>query len=298
MKLASYDGGRLAVVEGDELVDITALVGADPTEWPQVGMLHLIDRFDTLRPKIEEALRSAPRLRLADVRLDTPIAWPNKVIAYPANYHAHIEEQKTSEVGLISQFKASGQGFFLKANSSLSGPADPIVLPRVTGRQIHHEAELAIIIGKGGRGITLDDAMNHVFGYSCLVDVVIRGREERVMRKSYDSFCPVGPYIVTADEIADHTDIDFALTVNGEPRQSANTRDLIVDIPAMIHMASAVMTLYPGDIIASGTPKGVAQIVDGDTLDIRIEGVGAMSLAVVQGDQGAHDVWDKSEAAV
>ncbi len=295
MKLASYDGGRLAVLDGDELVDITALAGADPAAWPQVGMLHLIDRFDDLKPRIEEALRSSPRLRLADVRLETPIPWPNKIIAYPANYHAHIEEQKGSKVGLISEFKASGQGFFLKANSSLSGPSDPILLPNVPGREIHHESEVAIIIGKGGRGIPLDRAMEHVFGYSCLVDVVIRGREERVMRKSYDSFCPVGPYIVTADEVPDPTDINFQLTVNGELRQSANTRDLIVDIPAMIHMASAVMTLYPGDIIASGTPKGVGPIVDGDMLRISIESVGSMSLPVIQDERGGHEVWNKED---
>lgn len=292
MKLASYDGGRLAVIDGDELVDVSGLVDVQPGTWPPVGMVQLIDRFATLRPQIEELLAGGDRRKLADVRLETPIPWPNKVIAYPANYHEHVEEMRTG-TGLISPFKANGQGFFLKSNSSLSGPTEPIVLPAIPNRQIHHEAEVAIIIGKGGRDIPLDRAMEHVFGYSCLVDVVVRGKEERVMRKSYDSFCPVGPYIVTADELPEYTNIDFELTVNGEPRQAANTRDLIVDIPAMVHMAAAVMTLYPGDIIASGTPKGVASIVGGDTLDIRVRGVGAMSLPVVQSTGGGHEVWNK-----
>ncbi|WP_221885171.1 fumarylacetoacetate hydrolase family protein [Sphingomonas sp. TF3] len=251
-------------------------------------MLRFIANFD--RATVEARIASGPCRPLAEVRLDTPVAWPNKVIAYPANYHAHIEEMKD---GLVSTFKTGGQGFFLKANSSLSGPADPIVLPAVVGREVHHECELAIVIGKGGRDIGRADALDHIFGYACLVDVVIRGREERVMRKSFDSFCPVGPWITTADEIADPANIALELHINGALRQSANTRDLIVDIPEMIAMASSVMTLFPGDIIATGTPAGVAPITDGDVLDIAIAGVGAMRLAIVRGTAGAHPVWDK-----
>ncbi|WP_326522832.1 fumarylacetoacetate hydrolase family protein [Sphingomonas sp.] len=295
MRIGAFENGGIALIDGDMFVDVTDLVGQDAPAWPPTAMLRFIAGYDELRPAIEQALRERPRRPLSGVRLETPIAWPNKVIAYPANYHEHVEEMKTG-TGLISPFKANGQGFFLKANSSLSGPADPILLPNITGRQIHHEAEVAIIIGKGGRDIAIEDAMDHVFGYSCLVDVVVRGREERVMRKSYDSFCPVGPYIVTADEIADPRDIAFELSVNGERRQSANTRDLIVDIPAMIHMAATVMTLYPGDIIASGTPKGVGRIDGGDTLHIKIGGVGEMTLDVVADDRGDHEVWNKDDA--
>jgi 2-keto-4-pentenoate hydratase/2-oxohepta-3-ene-1,7-dioic acid hydratase in catechol pathway len=108
---------------------------------------------------------------------------------------------KFGGTGLISKFDASGQGFFLKANSSLGGPNDPIVLPALIDREIHHECELAIIIGKGGRSISPERALDHVFGYSCLVDVVVRGTEEWVMHKSFDSFCPMGPYLTTADEV-------------------------------------------------------------------------------------------------
>lgn len=293
MKLASFDGGRIGLVNGDDIVDITSEVNVTPGAWPPVGMLHVIERFPSLKGRLAELAASAPRKPLAQVRLETPVAWPNKVIAFPANYHAHIEEQKRG-TGLISLFKADGQGFFLKASSSLSGPADPIVLPNIPERQIHHECELAVIIGKGGRQISREQALEHVFGYACLIDVVVRGKEERVMRKSYDTFCPVGPWIVTADEVPDHTAIDLRLMVNGEVRQQASTRDLIVDIPEMIRMASAVMTLYPGDIIASGTPAGVGPISGGDKVVIEIARVGSMTLDVVQGENGDHPVWDKS----
>lgn len=296
MKLVGFDGGRIGVALEDGIVDITALSGVPAGSWPPVGMVRLIADFDGLRQAIAEAVAGGPRLDPAQVRLEAPVQWPNKLIAYPANYQAHIEEQITSKVGLISTFKASGQGFFLKANSSLSGPSDPIVLPALPDRDIHHECELAVVIGKGGRGIARERAMEHVFGYSCLLDMVVRGREERVMRKSFDSFCPLGPHIVTADEIADPAAINLELRVNGELRQQASTRDLIVDIPEMIAMASSVMTLCPGDIIASGTPAGVGPVVGGDVVTISISGVGEMSLPVVQGAAGAHSVWDKQEA--
>jgi 2-keto-4-pentenoate hydratase/2-oxohepta-3-ene-1,7-dioic acid hydratase in catechol pathway len=293
MRIVNFNDERIGIVEGDAIADISDLVGYDPAAWPPTGMLRLIASFDQIKPRIDDRLRTAKRIPLSQAKLNCPITWPNKVIAYPANYRAHIDEMKTG-TGLISTYNASGQGFFLKANSSLSGPADPIVLPALPDREIHHECELAIIIGKGGRGITREQAVSHIFGYSCLIDVVIRGKEERVMRKSFDSFCPMGPWLTTSDEIRRYDDIDLELTVNGEPRQKANTRDLIVDVPEMIAMASSVMTLYPGDIIASGTPSGVGRLKDGDRVDIRISGVGAMTLDVKQGADGAHALWEKA----
>ena len=128
-----------------------------------------------------------------------------------------------------------------------------------------------------------EDWREHVFGYACLMDMVVRGREERVFRKAYDSFCPVGPWVVTADEVGDPTQLEMKLWVNGELRQHANTRDLVLDIPGMVEMASAVMTLYPGDIIATGTPAGVGLGLDppqflrhGDLVRIEIDGIGTL----------------------
>ncbi len=284
MRLARFNGGRIGVVEGDSLIDVTGACGVDPNEWPAVGPLRLIRDFAMLRPAIEAALPGAPRLPLADVRLETPIPWPNKVIAYPVNYHAHGREMQ-------AQYRATNQGFFLKPSSSVSGPGDPIMLPRVPGREVHHESELAIIIGKEVRGLPRDRWREAVFGYACLLDMVVRGREERVFRKAYDSFCPVGPWIATADEVPDPGALDMTLWVNGDMRQRANTRDLVLDIPGMIETASAVMTLYPGDIIATGTPEGVGPVVDGDVIRIAIDQVGEMSVPVRQGELGMTEVF-------
>ena len=286
MKVARFDNGRIGiVVDESNLVDISDIAGADTDAWPPVGPTSLIARFDELRPALEEALPSRPRIALSSVSLRTPVPWPNKVIAYPVNYHDHGREMQAG-------YRANHQGFFLKPNSSLSGAGEPVVLPKVKGREVHHESELAIVIGKEGRGIARADWQAHVFGYACLLDMVVRGREERVFRKAYDTFCPVGPWIATADEVGDPTGLDMKLWVNGDLRQHANTRDLVLDIPGMIEMASAVMTLYPGDIIATGTPAGVGPVQAGDRIRIRIERVGEMSVDVVQGETGATPVFD------
>lgn len=299
MKFVSFDNGRIGVVRDQSVIDITDLSGVAPDFWPPVGMVQFISRFDALQDTLGQALTTREPQSLADVRLDAPIRWPNKVIAFPANYHAHIDEMgKDGRSGVISKFKASGQGFFLKANSSLSGPADPIVLPPLDDREVHHECELGIIIGKRGRGIDPRDCAQYIFGFTCLLDMVVRGAEERVMRKSYDTFCPIGPWITTADEVADLNDIRLSLTVNGELKQLATTRDLIVSIPEMIAMSSAVATLEPGDIIATGTPAGVGPVKAGDVLEISIDGVGAMTLPVKQGQVGAHSVWNAGKAAL
>lgn len=295
MKIANFNQGRIGIIEDGSIADVSDVVGYDSAAWPPIGMLRFIASFDRIKPQLFEKLRTAERIPLAKAELNCPVAWPNKVIAYPANYHAHIDEMKTG-TGLISNFNASGQGFFLKANSSLSGPRDPIVLPALPDREIHHECELAIVIGKGGRSISCERALEHIFGYSCLIDVVVRGKEERVMRKSFDSFCPMGPYLTTSDEIPRYDDIDLELSINDELRQKANTRDLIVGVPEMIAMASSVMTLYPGDIIASGTPSGVGPLRAGDHVTIRIGGVGEMTLDVKQGKDGVHAVWKKTSA--
>jgi 2-keto-4-pentenoate hydratase/2-oxohepta-3-ene-1,7-dioic acid hydratase in catechol pathway len=274
MKIARYNGGRIGIVVGDTVRDVTAAAGVDPAEWPPVGPLRLIANFAALRDKLAAAAHAAPPIPLADVRLETPVPWPNKVIAYPTNYRDHAAE-------MASTTRADLQGYFLKANSSLSGPNDPIEVPDFPGREVHHECEIALVIGKGGRRIPAARALDHVFGYSCLLDITIRGKEERVMRKSFDTFTPVGPWIVTADEIPDPTDIKMRLWVNGEKRQEATTKDLIVDIPRMIEIASSASTLYPGDLIATGTPAGVGPIRDGDRVTIEVDHVGRMSVPVV-----------------
>jgi 2-keto-4-pentenoate hydratase/2-oxohepta-3-ene-1,7-dioic acid hydratase in catechol pathway len=162
------------------------------------------------------------------------------------------------------------------------GPAESIAIPSgKTGREFHHECEMAIVIGKRGRNISVEDALSYVFGYACLIDVTMRGKEERVMRKSYESFTPVGPWITTADEVGDPFEINMQLWLNGDLRQHSQPKMMIVGIREAIAMCSAVTTLEPGDIIASGTMAGVGPLKPGDTVKIEIDKVGAMTLPVI-----------------
>jgi 2-keto-4-pentenoate hydratase/2-oxohepta-3-ene-1,7-dioic acid hydratase in catechol pathway len=262
VRLVRFNEGRIGVLQGDAVHDATAAIGLDLAAWPPLGMVQLIGNFAALKGKLEEAARG-PGIPLGEVRLLAPIVWPHNLFAYPVNYIAHQTE-------MASSHRADLNGYFLKATSSISGPQDAIVLPDLPSREIHHECELAVIIGRGGRHIGVDEAMDYVFGYSCLIDVTVRGKEERVMRNSYDTFTPIGPALVTTDEL----------------RQHATTRDLIVDIPNMVALASSVSTLEPGDVIATGTPEGVGPIRDGDRVTIEIERVGRMTVPVKQGSGG------------
>jgi 2-keto-4-pentenoate hydratase/2-oxohepta-3-ene-1,7-dioic acid hydratase in catechol pathway len=282
MRLLRFDGGRVGVVRGERVHDVTEAAGVDPGLWPPVGMVQLVRDFAARRAAIEAAAAKAPGRPLEAVSIETPIPWPNKLVAFPANYHAHAAEMKID-------YTAGTRGFFMKSASSLSGAGQPIVLPEPLGREVHHEGELAVVIGRGGRLISRADAMRHVFGYACLLDITVRGLDvERTMRKSYDSFTPVGPWITTADEVGDPSGLRLRLWVGEQLRQDANTKDLIVDVPDMIVMASSAMTLEPGDIIATGTPEGVGPIVAGDVVRVEIERVGEMSVRVVQGQGGSN----------
>ena len=291
MRIVRFDEGRVGVVvdrvDGPAVVDVSDVVGVDPDEWPPVGPNRLIARWSSYSDAVAEAAVSRAARPLSEVTLRTPVPWASKVIAYPVNYHDHAAEMGAS-------YRASNQGFFLKPPSSLSGAGEPVVLPAVPGREVHHESELAIIIGTGGRDIPRDEWREHVFGYSCLLDMVVRGREERVFRKAFDTFCPVGPWITTADDVPDPESLQVQLWVGDELRQDASTRDLVLDIPGMVEMASSVMTLEPGDIIATGTPAGVGPVVEGDVIRIRIQDVGEMSVDVVQGSGGHSAVFDEA----
>ena len=284
MKLARFDEGKIGVVIDDRIFDVSDLVDNDPRQWPPVAMNRLIADFARFRGALEVA-EKRPGVALSSVQLLTPVPAACKIIAYPINYHDHGIE-------MGRETRANNMGFFLKPPSSLCGASEPIVLPAIEGRRIEHECELAIIIGKRGRDIARENWAEYVFGYSCLMDIVVRGKEERVARKAYDTFCPVGPWIVTADELGDPHALRGRLWVNDELRQDANTRDLVVDIPGMIEIASHIMTLEPGDIIAAGTPAGVGPIRHGDKVRIEFEKIGTMTLDVVQGSGGKASIFN------
>jgi 2-keto-4-pentenoate hydratase/2-oxohepta-3-ene-1,7-dioic acid hydratase in catechol pathway len=275
LKLLRFNGGRLGVLSGDDVVDVTEVVGADPSEFPPMAMVRLVAGFDSHAKELVSAADRGQGAPFDDVTVEAPIPWPSKLIAMPVNYVDHGAEMGSS-------YTARTRGFFLKAPSSLVGASGAIELPDLPGREIHHEGELAIVIGRQGRRIPRERAFDHIFGYSCLLDMVVRGDEERVMRKSYDTFAPMGPWITTSDEVPDPDELQLRVWVDDELRQDANTRDLVVDVAGMVELCSAVMTLFPGDIIASGTPAGVGPVAPGQNVTVEIERVGRLSLPVRQ----------------
>jgi 2-keto-4-pentenoate hydratase/2-oxohepta-3-ene-1,7-dioic acid hydratase in catechol pathway len=288
MKLASFNDYRIGLVEGDALLDITPLLPVALDVLPRQRMNWLIANWVGMAAQITAQRASCQRLALASVQLLTPNPAPAHVFAAPANYRKHIGELGSRTVTKAGR-TAREQGFFLKAPGSITGPGSPLLLPRGSQRRFDHESELAVIIGKAGRNIPREQAMDHVFGYACLIDATMRiekdtFEEERSMRKSFESFTPVGPWIVTADEVPDAGKLHNRLWVNGQLKQEANTSDMIVGIAELIELVSSVLAIQPGDIIASGTPEGVGPFAPGDEVRIEIEQVGSMSLPVRECD--------------
>jgi 2-keto-4-pentenoate hydratase/2-oxohepta-3-ene-1,7-dioic acid hydratase in catechol pathway len=244
-------------------------------------MTELIARWGELRSAVEEAAAEGERLMLAELSLGPPQPRPRKVIAAPVNYRRHQQEMGGSDgVYRDASIKdISTYAGFLKASSSIVGPDGAIEVP-FDDRRLDHEAELGVVIGRTVSRVSREEALDHVFGYVPLLDITLRGAEDRSYRKSFDTFTPIGPAIVTADEVGDPGEIDFELTVNGELRQRANTRDLIYDVPRLVEFYSEAMTLEPGDLIATGTPEGVGPIEPGDEIVLTIHGVGELSMPV------------------
>lgn len=286
MKLAVFDEYRVGVVTDGAVLDISDAV---PERWRRTpfAITELIAGFDALRPRVERLAAAAQRIPLATVVLRPPIPRPRQLLAAPLNYSQHISEMRKSQHvpgGLPAELTARELGFFIKASGSISGPADAIELPRLNGRVFHHECELGVVIGRETRAVSRDKALECVFGYTCLIDVTLRMNQqfqkERPMRKSFHTFTPIGPHIVTGDEVADPGNLKMRLWVNDEIRQDASTKSLIVGVAELIARASEVVTLYPGDIYATGTPEGVGPIVPADMVRIWIERVGEMSIPV------------------
>ena len=284
MKLAVFNDYKIGLVENDQVRDVTGALPAFLDELPAQRMNWLIAHWDTMANKLASYVGEAPALAISDVVLLPPSPAPLHVFAAPANYQKHIGELGAAAITKVGR-SAREQGFFLKAPGSLVGASGTILLPKGSSRRFDHESELAIIVGRTGRNIPRGEALKYVFGYSCLIDATMRiekgvGEEERSMRKSFESFTPLGPFLVTADEIADPQALANNLWVNGELKQSSNTSEMIVGIAELIELVSSVLTINPGDVIATGTPEGVGPFVAGDRVRIAIDGVGDMTLDV------------------
>jgi 2-keto-4-pentenoate hydratase/2-oxohepta-3-ene-1,7-dioic acid hydratase in catechol pathway len=210
---------------------------------------------------------------------------PRTVLAAPVNYAPHKGElgDKSPDKGALD---ARQMGLIVLATSSLTGPGT-IELPDLPGREFHYEGEIAIVIGRAARGgVTLANALDYVLGYTGLLDITMRigpeGQEDRSMRKSFHTFTPIGPAVLTADEVPDPEALSLELSLNGEVRQRGSLAELIVGVRDLVVKAAQLVRLEPGDVIATGTPAGVGAIVPGDRLSLDVSGVGVLDMDVVR----------------
>jgi len=245
-----------------------------------------IDTLDNLLQNSTEAQRENATLGINAVRVLAPVASPPKIICLGLNYRDHAAEQKAQlpDEPII----------FLKPHTTVIGPDEAIVKPPFV-KQLDYEAELAVIIGKPGKNIPVDDANNHIFGYTCFNDVSARDiqfKDKQWTRgKSFDTFAPIGPCITTTDQMGDPTNLRIRTQVNGELRQDSTTRNMVFNVYEVVHELSRVMTLESCDIIATGTPAGVAFAMkpqpkflsSGDVVEIEIENIGVLRNRVVEG---------------
>lgn len=219
-----------------------------------------------------DELAGLDRVDLDQVNYAPIVPDPTKIIAAPVNYRDHQAE-------MMEDYHIDSLGVFLKAPSSVIGHEDTITLP-YTDRRFDQEGELALVIGRTARDLAVEDALDVVAGYTCLLDITMRGGEDRSTRKSFDTFTPVGPYLVTPDEVGDLATLQLRTRVDGALRQDADIKDLIWGVPELISYASSVMTLNPGDIITTGTPAGIGQITDGNTISVDLDRIGILTVDV------------------
>lgn len=289
MQFCRFNHDHLGLLEGEEILDVSEALEVIPAaRWLAPQGDPLLVHLEALRAAATSLRARAVRHARQAVRLHSPITRPTKIMAAPANYKLHVAlDAVKPEIDHGVHAKAlegvdrpvDKYGLFLKANSSIAGPHEgvQIVLPE---RRTDHELELAVVIGKPGRNITREKALEHVAGYTIGLDITVRGAEERSYRKSPDSYTVLGPTLVTADEIADPHALTMSLWVNGERRQHSSTGAMTVDIPDLIEFASRVYTLHPGDVILTGTPEGVGPLLPGDMVRVACEGLGEMQFPV------------------
>ncbi|HZF25696.1 MAG TPA: fumarylacetoacetate hydrolase family protein [Steroidobacteraceae bacterium] len=287
-KVCLFDDNRLGLFEQGSVVDVTPALEVLPRVcWPFPSADLLVEHLPQVVDAARKLLPTAPRLSPCAVRLRSPVANPPKVIGAPVNY-LHHQREAIADGGINFEKDVktiAHYGLFLKSSTSVVGPSAGIEI-RFPERRTDHELELVVVIGRGGRDIDANAALDHVAGYAIGLDMTVRGPEDRSLRKSLDSFSVVGPWLVTPDEFRHPNNVGLVLQVNGAIRQSASTSDLIFDVEHLIEYASAHYTLCPGDLIFTGTPEGVGPVKPGDVLHCSIEGIGAMDVRVHQPPAG------------
>lgn len=294
MKFASIKPHDIAVVEGDMLVSIgTGLVREGLL--PQLfSMLDLIPHYEAIKDSVLRLAANGPRSKLDPKRLKPPVERPSKIWAAATNYKRGsegLDDARGRGTAGTATPEELLERIFLKPSSAIAGPEENIIIPR-GAETIFPELELCVVIGKQARHLSKDQAFDAVFGYTIILDVTARGYGTgkglpgtRCIRKGFETFAPIGPWIATKDEIAHPHDLWMKLWVNGELRQNAKTDAMVNDIGTLVSYLSQVTTLYPGDLIATGNPDSPAfqrQLEPGDILTAEIEGIGSMNLGVAK----------------
>ncbi|HKY89570.1 MAG TPA: fumarylacetoacetate hydrolase family protein [Nevskiaceae bacterium] len=278
LAMVSVDGARprVAIVRDEQVYDIGRRLPSAPA-----SMIEVLADLARLKPALEGIATGPGDHALSAVRLAAPIPRPGKILALGLNYRDHAAE--------ASMALPEHQTWFSKMTTSVNGPFDPIWLPRVSTK-LDYEAELAFVIGRRAKHVPLEEARSVIAGFCVANDVSVRDWQLRtsqfVVGKSFDTHCPFGPWITTADEIADPQALGIRCLVNGESRQDSNTREMVFDVWQMVAHLSQAMTLEPGDLVLTGTPAGVGAVRKlylkaGDKVRVEIDGLGALENRVV-----------------
>jgi 2-keto-4-pentenoate hydratase/2-oxohepta-3-ene-1,7-dioic acid hydratase in catechol pathway len=282
MRICRFDDDRLGLVQGEDVLDVTPALEVIPQQrWPLAPGDPLVANLDRVLERVRALEAGAQRRRLADVKLKSPVANPTKIVNAPINYQAHIDEAKADPKlgGNRKLDHITDWGLFLKATSALIGPGEEIRL-RGADKRNDHEIELAVVIGRECRKARLENALDFVAGYAIGLDMTIRGPEMPSWRKSVDTYAVCGPWLTTKDEVPDPNDLRLSIRVNGETRQDSRTSRMVYNVQRLIEYATSMYTLYPGDLIFSGTPEGVGPVKPGDVLTAEIERVGRFDIRI------------------
>jgi len=288
MKLAAIKPNELAIVEGEKLISIGELLPKGST------MIDLITAYDSMKGKLAALAAGGTGVGLDAKLLKPPVENPSKIWAAAGNYKrgtAGLGDARGRGTAAQTSPEELLENIFLKPPSAIAGPEDNILIPK-NAESIFPELELCVVIGKKARHISKTRALDVVFGYTIMLDVTARGyglsknlSGTRNVRKGFETFAPIGPWITTKDEIADPHNLWMKLWINGELKQSAKTDAMINDIATQISFLSEVTTLLPGDLLTTGNPDAPEfqeKLKPGDVLKSEIEGIGAMNLGVAR----------------
>src|SRR5438105_3346459 len=274
MKIVFFDEFTLGVLKGDAVVDVARVVRDIPHLGPQDIIRGVIERWAEFRPKLEAAAAQERGVPIDRVKIRPPLPKPTNIVCMAVNY---MEDGTRSEPAPINAF--------LKSPSAIIGDGDRIVPPDVPATIFEGEAEMAVIIGKRASHVSAANAMSYVFGYTNFIDGSARGLlppgNTFYQMKSRDTFAPMGPYLVTADEVPDPHKLQIRLWVNGTLKQNFNTSDMAHKIPRCIEWVSSIHPLEPGDVVATGTNhRGLSGFQDGDRIELETEGLGRLRFNV------------------